>query len=142
MAWKFSSIMVMVIVLAAALPKAKAAMTCDALYEGLLPCLEYVIHRGGFAAPPPRCCSSVRNLINSTLRLPADRQAACRCLKMAFFGYSGPFNYRLARALPAACGAHLAFPVDPSINCNRYLSSLSSSMHADDVMEETMVVVS
>ncbi|XP_031498737.1 non-specific lipid-transfer protein 1-like [Nymphaea colorata] len=107
MASKFSSLMVMVMLLAAALPKAKAAMTCDALYEDLLPCLEYVIHRGGFAAPPPRCCSSVRNLINNRLRLPADRQAACRCLRPSRWPFSDTPD-RSTTASPAPCPRHAA----------------------------------
>ncbi|KAK9124719.1 hypothetical protein Sjap_014321 [Stephania japonica] len=105
-----ATLLAMVVVLA---PQAEAAITCGLVVQKLTPCLGFL--RTG-AGPPPPCCNGVRSLL-SLASTPADRRAACGCLKQA--ASSTAVNQRFASQLPGKCGVSIPYPISPSVDCSK-----------------------
>nr|BAO51648.1 lipid transfer protein [Suaeda japonica] len=95
-----------------ATPFAEAAITCGQVTSKLAPCMGY-LKSGG--APTAACCGGVKSL-NSMASTPADRKAACGCLKSAAASISG-MNTAAASSLPSKCGVSIPYPISTSVDC-------------------------
>ena len=82
--------------------KAATGFDCQAAKLSLVPCIGYLL---GGVGPLNVCCGGVRSLKDST-PTPADRRAACECLKPAASQYPGIKSDRAA-ALPKRCDVQL-----------------------------------
>ncbi|XP_057972156.1 non-specific lipid-transfer protein 1-like [Malania oleifera] len=103
-----------VFVAASTVPEAEAAVTCSLVSRNVAPCINYL--RKGGVVPPP-CCAGIRGL-NSAARTPADRKAACGCLKSAAGSIPG-INFGLANALPSRCGVRIPYKISPTTDCSK-----------------------
>ncbi|GAB4856244.1 hypothetical protein Ancab_014171 [Ancistrocladus abbreviatus] len=99
-----------------AAPLAEAAVTCGTVTQSLAPCISYL--RGAGKAPTSGCCGGVKTL-NGMARSPADRQAACNCLKNAAASMSGSLSLKNAAALPGQCGVSIPYSISPTTDCSK-----------------------
>uniref|UniRef100_A0A453D1A5 Non-specific lipid-transfer protein n=2 Tax=Aegilops tauschii subsp. strangulata TaxID=200361 RepID=A0A453D1A5_AEGTS len=91
---------------------ASGAVTCGDVTSAVAPCMSYAT--GKASAPSGACCSGVRTL-NAKASTPADRKAACNCLKnLAGSGIS----MGNAANIPGKCGVSVSFPINTKTNCN------------------------
>lgn len=111
-----------VLVALAAADKASAAapVTCGYVTSTIAPCMPYATMRE--AAPSARCCSGVRSL-NGRASTPADRRAACGCLK-DLAGSSNGINMGNAASIPRICGVTVGFPISSTVDCSRYYKNI------------------
>ncbi|KAL2899905.1 Non-specific lipid-transfer protein [Bienertia sinuspersici] len=91
----------------------EAGVTCGQVTSSLAPCMGY-LKTGG--SPTPPCCNGVKSL-NSMASTPADRKAACGCLKTAAGSIAG-MNMDAAKTLPSKCGVNIPYPISTSIDCS------------------------
>ncbi|KAI3437449.1 uncharacterized protein J3R85_005192 [Psidium guajava] len=89
-------------------------ITCPQVQKSLGPCATYLTKGGN---PGPACCNGVRGLKNST-PYPADRRAACECIKQ-LARQSHNIKADAAAALPGKCGVSIGIPIRPDVDCNR-----------------------
>ncbi|XP_031498722.1 non-specific lipid-transfer protein 1-like [Nymphaea colorata] len=95
---------------------ATADTSCNSVYSRLMPCMGYVTG-GGVTPPSDSCCSGIKGL-KSGLKLQADRQSACRCLKDLGSRYAGAIDFNIVKDLPQKCGVSLPYKISPSIDCS------------------------
>lgn len=93
-----------------------AAITCGQVSSSLAACMPYL---KGTGAPTPACCAGVKSL-NSMAATPADRKAACGCLKSAAGTISG-LSVPNAGSLPGKCGVSIPYPISTSVDCSKYV---------------------
>ncbi|PKA50561.1 Non-specific lipid-transfer protein [Apostasia shenzhenica] len=125
MASRAATAALLVAVMTAALfPAGEATITCSFVYQSLLPCLGYLQSSG--RTVPPGCCSGISSLV-AAAKTPADRRAACGCLKTAATGASGAY-IDLASSLPAKCHVPLPYKISPSVDCTKYSLSRSRAL--------------
>ncbi|MCD7455733.1 hypothetical protein HAX54_029376 [Datura stramonium] len=107
-------ILIICTVVGLAPPAAKEAVTCDTVYDGLQPCLRYVLFGGSV---PTGCCNGLESLIASATTT-ADRQSACSCVKSLA---SRATDEELSRAasIPGQCGADVPFEISPNVDCSK-----------------------
>ena len=106
--------LVAALLIAAAPHGADAAVSCGQVSSAIAPCLPYA--RGG-AGPSAACCSGVRRL-NAAASTPADRRAACNCLKSAAGSVRG-LNSGNAASIPGKCGVRIPYTISTSVDCSR-----------------------
>ncbi|XP_031498541.1 non-specific lipid-transfer protein-like isoform X3 [Nymphaea colorata] len=119
---KLSGTFMLVVVLVgmmvlASTPTATAAVSCNTVNSKLMPCLGYVTG-SGIGAPSATCCSGMRTLYAS-LKVAADRQAACRCIKTLTSRFANIIKLNVIKTLPNKCGINLPYTISPSINCDK-----------------------
>ena len=90
------------------------ALTCGQVANSLAPCIGYLTKGGGV---PPACCNGVKGL-NNAAKTPADRKAACVCLKSASSSISG-IDLNNAASLPGKCGVSIPYKISPSTDCSK-----------------------
>ena len=100
-------------------PNVEAGVTCGQVTSSLAPCMSALT---GGGSPSPACCGGIRSL-NSMASTPADRKAACSCLKSAASSVKG-INLSAASGLPGKCGVHIPYPISTSVDCSKYVSFL------------------
>ena len=115
--FKLAGIMLLCILVAA--PLTEASVTCGQVTSSLAPCMPALT---GGGSPSPACCSGIKSL-NSMASTPADRKAACSCLKSAAGSVKG-INLSAASGLPGKCGVHIPYPISTSVDCSKYVSFL------------------
>uniref|UniRef100_A0A0E0C9K7 Non-specific lipid-transfer protein n=1 Tax=Oryza meridionalis TaxID=40149 RepID=A0A0E0C9K7_9ORYZ len=92
----------------------RAAISCSAVYNTLMPCLPYV-QAGGTV--PRACCGGIQSLLAAANNTP-DRRTICGCLKNVANGASGGPYITRAAALPSKCNVSLPYKISTSVNCN------------------------
>ncbi|PHT45740.1 hypothetical protein CQW23_14898 [Capsicum baccatum] len=104
----------LIICMVVALPVSEATMTCDTVYDGLQPCLNYVLYGGSV---PTDCCKRIGSLVASAITT-ADRQSMCSCVKKLIIHATA---YQLSRAasIPRQCGVHVPFDISPNVDCSK-----------------------
>uniref|UniRef100_A0A803R8U7 Non-specific lipid-transfer protein n=1 Tax=Cannabis sativa TaxID=3483 RepID=A0A803R8U7_CANSA len=107
-----------VLAMVVASPVVHATITCGQVTSSLAPCLSY-LKVGG--AVPDGCCNGIKSL-SGAAKTPADRQAACKCLKSAASSIKG-VNFNLASGLPGKCGVSIPYKISPSTDCSRYFTN-------------------
>uniref|UniRef100_A0A803MHX4 Non-specific lipid-transfer protein n=2 Tax=Chenopodium quinoa TaxID=63459 RepID=A0A803MHX4_CHEQI len=90
------------------------ALTCGQVTTSIAPCMTYLT---GGGSPSPSCCGGVKTL-NSMASTPADRKAACGCLKSASTAIKG-LNAGNAASLPGKCGVSIPYPISTSTDCSK-----------------------
>uniref|UniRef100_A0A803L3E4 Non-specific lipid-transfer protein n=1 Tax=Chenopodium quinoa TaxID=63459 RepID=A0A803L3E4_CHEQI len=90
------------------------AITCGQVTSSITPCMSYLT---GVGSPSPACCGGVKSL-NSMASTPADRKAACGCLKTAA-GAMKSLNMANAASLPGKCGVSIPYPISTSTDCSK-----------------------
>ncbi|KAJ4843547.1 hypothetical protein Tsubulata_007963 [Turnera subulata] len=93
-----------------------AAISCSDVIKDLRPCVNYLVKGSG--KPPAACCAGA-SALQSAASTPADKQAACTCIKSAAQKINP--NPQLAQALPANCGISLPFTVSPTVDCSKFV---------------------
>ncbi|XP_038902996.1 non-specific lipid-transfer protein 1-like [Benincasa hispida] len=93
----------------------EAAISCGAVAGAVGPCIGYLKAPTGI--PPPACCNGVRNL-KSQASTPADRRAACYCLKNAANSIRG-IDVGAAAGLPSKCGVSIPYKISPNTDCTK-----------------------
>jgi hypothetical protein len=96
----------------------RAAMSCNTVYNTLMPCLPFVQMGGNL--PTPTCCGGIRSLL-SQAGATADRRTICGCLKNVAARYSGSTYITRAASLPSKCGVNLPYKISGDVNCNTYV---------------------
>nr|XP_016468262.1 PREDICTED: non-specific lipid-transfer protein 1-like [Nicotiana tabacum] len=110
-----SLLLLYMVLLEAAAPRAEAAITCSTVVNGLIPCLSYVVNGGKV---PPTCCKGIKSLYGA-VKTTADRRSVCSCLKTATSSVSG-INFKNAAALPGKCGVkNIPFKISPKADCSK-----------------------
>ncbi|XP_048139146.1 non-specific lipid-transfer protein 1-like [Rhodamnia argentea] len=89
-------------------------ITCPQVRKSLGPCASYLTKGGD---PGSACCDGVRGLKNST-PYPADRRAACVCIKQ-LASQSHNIKADAAATLPGKCGVSIGVPIRADVDCNR-----------------------
>ncbi|TMW82907.1 hypothetical protein EJD97_003962 [Solanum chilense] len=89
------------------------ALSCGQVTSGLAPCLPYLQGKG----PLGGCCSGVKGLLGAA-KTPADRKAACTCLKSAASAIKG-IDVGKAAGIPSACGVNIPYKISPSTDCSK-----------------------
>ncbi|XP_048139148.1 non-specific lipid-transfer protein 1-like [Rhodamnia argentea] len=89
-------------------------ITCSQVNKSLGPCASYLTKGGD---PGPACCNGVRGLKSST-PYPADRRAACVCIKQ-LASQAHNIKADAAAALPGKCGVSIGVPIRADVDCNR-----------------------
>ncbi|KAK2976648.1 hypothetical protein RJ640_008184 [Escallonia rubra] len=89
------------------------AINCGQVDASLAPCLTY-LRQGG--APPRQCCDGV-SAITKMATTPADKRAACQCVKDAASRQTS-LNDDAAKTLPQKCGVKMDIPISPTTDCN------------------------
>ncbi|KAF3795804.1 Non-specific lipid-transfer protein 2 [Nymphaea thermarum] len=56
----------------------------------------------------------------ASLKVAADRQAACRCIKTLTGRFANIIKLNVIKTLPNKCGISLPYTISPSINCDKY----------------------
>ncbi|XP_010257636.1 PREDICTED: non-specific lipid-transfer protein 8 [Nelumbo nucifera] len=92
----------------------EAAITCSDVIKYLRPCVNYLVNGSGM--PPSACCAGASQLA-SAATTPADKRAACACIKSASQRINP--NPQLAQALPGNCGISLPFKVSSTVDCSK-----------------------
>ncbi|KAK4795102.1 hypothetical protein SAY86_013096 [Trapa natans] len=95
-------------------PVSESAISCSDVLKDLRPCVNYL--RSGTGKPPATCCAGASSLARSATT-PADKRAACSCIKSAAQQINP--NARLAQALPGNCGITLPVAVSPNVDCSK-----------------------
>ncbi|KAL3533682.1 hypothetical protein ACH5RR_007203 [Cinchona calisaya] len=95
-------------------PHAKAVISCGQVASYLGPCIPYVTKGGTI---PPGCCSGIASL-NNAAQTPADRKAACSCLKSLAQSLGKAIQPGLAAGLPSKCGVSVPYPISPNTDCS------------------------
>nr|WEA82707.1 nonspecific lipid transfer protein 12 [Solanum melongena]WJJ08756.1 nsLTP12 [Solanum melongena] len=111
---KHLSFILLLICMVVAPPRAKALMTCDTVYDGVHPCLSYVLFGGSV---PIECCNGLESLIASAITT-ADRQSACSCVK-SLASHATDEELSRAASLPGQCGASVPFEISPNVDCSK-----------------------
>jgi hypothetical protein len=93
-----------------------AAVTCGDVTSAIAPCMPYAT--GKAATPSSGCCGGVRSL-NSKASSPADRRAACSCLKNLAGSFKG-VNMGNAASIPGKCSVSVSFPISSNVDCSKY----------------------
>ncbi|CAN0879558.1 Non-specific lipid-transfer protein Lac s 1 [Linum grandiflorum] len=97
--------------------QSSAAISCGLVVIKLVPCIGYVQNGGNNV--PYACCNGITSLYNAAVTTP-DRQTVCNCIVSASRGFKyDNYNLRRAASLPARCGVHLPYQIDPSIDCSK-----------------------
>ncbi|XP_049374834.1 non-specific lipid-transfer protein 2-like [Solanum verrucosum] len=91
------------------------ALSCGQVTSGLAPCLPYLQGRG----PLGGCCGGIKGLLGAA-KTPADRKAACTCLKSAASAIKG-IDVGKAAGIPSACGVNIPYKISPSTDCSKYV---------------------
>ncbi|PHT45741.1 hypothetical protein CQW23_14899 [Capsicum baccatum] len=104
----------LIICMVVALPVSEATMTCDTVYDGLQPCLNYVLYGGSV---PTDCCNGIESLLASATTT-ADRQSACSCVK-SLTSYASDEQLSRAASIPGQCGASVPFEISPNVDCSK-----------------------
>ncbi|XP_051148227.1 non-specific lipid-transfer protein 1-like [Andrographis paniculata] len=94
----------------------EAAVNCGRVDLALAPCLNYLRGRGGNYPSKP-CCDGVR-AVKGMVGSPADRRAACNCVKAAANRYAD-LKDAAAQSLAGKCGVQLSIPVSRYVDCNK-----------------------
>ncbi|XP_057808335.1 non-specific lipid-transfer protein 1-like [Salvia miltiorrhiza] len=105
---------VLAIILAVAVQRGEA-VSCGQVDAALVPCAEFLTGRAAEAGRA--CCDGVR-AVKGMAVTPADKRAACICIKNAANGFSG-LDDSAAQSLPGKCGVTLDIPVSRTVNCDR-----------------------
>ncbi|CAL9003980.1 unnamed protein product [Prunus brigantina] len=92
----------------------EATITCSDVTNDLRPCLSYLVNGSG--KPPAACCTGASALA-SAASTPADKKAACGCIKSAAQKIN--LKVQLAQALPGNCGINLPFTISPNTDCSK-----------------------
>ncbi|XP_074313775.1 non-specific lipid-transfer protein 1-like [Silene latifolia] len=104
------------ILLLSVAPWTDGALTCGAVAQSLVPCLNY-FRGGGIGSVPPGCCNGIRSL-NNNARTTPDRQTVCGCLKEAANSLRN-INIGLAASIPPKCGVNIPYKLDPATDCSK-----------------------
>ncbi|KAK6943612.1 Bifunctional inhibitor/plant lipid transfer protein/seed storage helical domain [Dillenia turbinata] len=91
------------------------ALTCAQVDTALAPCIPFLT--GSAPAPESGCCDGVKS-IKSMVASPADKQAACNCVKEAANRYTN-IKDDAASALPSKCGVDIGVPISRSVDCTK-----------------------
>ncbi|XP_051116943.1 non-specific lipid-transfer protein-like [Andrographis paniculata] len=108
------AILMAVALIASAIPRGEAAISCGAVASAVSQCIGYLTGPG--TTPPAACCGGIRSL-NAAARTTGDRQAACNCLKKLGAGRSGLVGK--AAGLPGKCGVNVGYPISTNVDCSR-----------------------
>lgn len=100
-------------------PAAEAVITCGTVAGALTGCIGYIRSPVTPAVVPGGCCSGVSK-VNSLASTPADRKAACNCLKK-FAGQLRGVNYKAAEGLPSKCKVNVPYKISPNTDCSRFV---------------------
>jgi hypothetical protein len=109
--------LLLVAALAAARGASAAALQCAQVAQLMAPCMPYLTGAPGMT-PYGICCNCL-GVLNQLAATPADRVAACRCVKAAAGGFPS-VDFARAAGLPAACGLSISFAISPNMDCIRY----------------------
>ena len=88
------------------------ALGCGQVQSNLVPCLPYLQGSG----PLGGCCGGIKALLGAA-KTPADRKAACACIKSAASSIKG-IDEGKAAGLPGACGVNIPYKISPNIDCS------------------------
>ncbi|KAK6943611.1 Bifunctional inhibitor/plant lipid transfer protein/seed storage helical domain [Dillenia turbinata] len=91
------------------------ALNCAQVDTALVPCVPFLT--GSAPVPASGCCDGVRS-IKSMVASPADKQAACNCVKEAANRYTN-IKDDAAAALPNKCGVDIGVPISRSVDCTK-----------------------
>lgn len=105
---------ILIIYMVAAPPPAKAVITCDTVYDGVKPCLNYVLF-GGIVSTD--CCNGLESVIASATTT-ADHQSACSCIK-SLASQATDDELSRAASIPGQCGATIPFEISPNVDCSK-----------------------
>ncbi|KAI4356121.1 hypothetical protein L6164_000168 [Bauhinia variegata] len=95
-----------------AAPITLAAISCGQVSSALAPCIKYLTSTAPLAPP---CCAGVKS-VAAAAQTPADKQAACNCMKSAA-GQISNLNPDKAASLPGKCGVNIPYKISTSTNC-------------------------
>ena len=101
----------------AALLLQAAALQCAQVAPLMAPCMPYLTGAPGMS-PYGICCNCL-GVLNQLAAAPADRVAACGCIKAAAGGFPS-VDFARAAGLPAACGLSISFTISPNMDCTQY----------------------
>ncbi|KAJ1281981.1 hypothetical protein BS78_03G014800 [Paspalum vaginatum] len=102
----------------AATTASAATLQCAQVAQLMAPCMPYLTGAPGMT-PYGICCNSL-GVLNQLAATPADRVAACSCVKAASGGFPS-LDFARAAGLPAACGLSISFTISPNMDCNQYV---------------------
>jgi len=102
---------------AAARGASAAALQCAQVAQLMAPCMPYLTGAPGLT-PYGICCNCL-GVLNQLAAAPADRVAACTCVKAAAGGFPS-VDFARAAGLPAACGLSISFTISPNMDCIQY----------------------
>ncbi|RLN25468.1 hypothetical protein C2845_PM07G39060 [Panicum miliaceum] len=102
---------------AAARGASAAALQCAQVAQLMAPCMPYLTGAPGMR-PYGICCNCL-GVLNQLAATPADRVAACSCVKAAAGGFPS-VDFARAAGLPAACGLSISFAISPNMDCAQY----------------------
>ncbi|XP_004242229.1 non-specific lipid-transfer protein 1-like [Solanum lycopersicum] len=105
---------ILIIYMVAAPPPAKAVITCDTVYDGVKPCLNYVLF-GGIVSTD--CCNGLESVIASATTI-ADHQSTCSCIK-SLASQATDDELSRAASIPGQCGATIPFEISPNVDCSK-----------------------
>ncbi|RCV23601.1 hypothetical protein SETIT_5G019900v2 [Setaria italica] len=95
---------------------AAAALQCAQVAQLMAPCMPYLTGAPGMT-PYGICCNSL-GVLNQLAATPADRVAACSCVKAAAGGFPS-VDFARAAGLPATCGLSISFTISPNMDCTQ-----------------------
>lgn len=110
-----STILIAAVLIAVAMARGEAQITCGTVVARLSPCLPFVTDKG----PLGKCCDGVKGL-HEMAKGTMDRQTICNCLKSMASSYSG-INLDKVAGLPKQCGVDLPYIISPNIDCSKYV---------------------
>ncbi|CAO2186210.1 unnamed protein product [Urochloa humidicola] len=111
--------LLLIILAAAAAGGAAAApsLQCAQVAQLMAPCMPYLSGAPGMT-PYGICCNSL-GVLNQLAATPADRVAACNCVKAAAGGGFPAVDFARAAGLPASCGLSISFTISPNMDCTQ-----------------------
>ncbi|XP_057830687.1 non-specific lipid-transfer protein 1 isoform X2 [Cryptomeria japonica] len=110
----FAAVALVVVVMAVAVERGEAAITCTMVTQKMAGCVGYL--QSGAGKPTANCCAGVKSLAQSATTTQ-DRRTACGCLKQASSAVPN-VKPNAVSSLPASCGVSLPFKISLNTNCN------------------------
>ncbi|OEL37138.1 hypothetical protein BAE44_0001843 [Dichanthelium oligosanthes] len=106
----------LLLLLLAAAARGAPSLQCPQVAQLMAPCMPYLAGAPGMT-PYGICCNSL-GVLNQLAATPADRVAACNCVKAAAGAFPS-VDFARAAGLPAACGLSISFTISPNMDCTQ-----------------------
>ncbi|KAL0398800.1 UNVERIFIED_CONTAM: putative non-specific lipid-transfer protein 3 [Sesamum radiatum] len=115
----YCSVCVMALLVSALAESHANEVSCPKAVALLNPCLAYLTGQASTVTVP--CCQGVSTLKDMVKTKP-DIKSTCECLKKAAAVVHVIADR--AKALPGLCHIQIPVPIDPNVNCSRYVGTI------------------